>query len=69
VKDRLLSLADEICCLDFQDCTISSVLPRQPPEIPRPLMIGVTVANTGRSFVVTGGSAVCFSFGTFWNKG
>jgi tRNA wybutosine-synthesizing protein 4 len=69
VKDQLLSLADEICNLDFQDCIVSSVLPRYLPEIPRPLMIGVTVANTGRSFVVMGGSAVCFSFGTFWNKG
>jgi len=36
---------------------------------PRPLLSGITTVDTGQSFVVMGGSAVCFSFGTFWNKG
>ena len=55
--------------MDLEDSTLSSVLPKLLPETPRPLLIGVSVANTGSSFVITGGSAVCFSFGTFWNKG
>ena len=36
---------------------------------PRPLLIGVSVLSVRDSLVIMGGSAVCFSFGTFWNKG
>jgi tRNA wybutosine-synthesizing protein 4 len=45
------------------------VSPKQLPKTPRPLLIGISVAHTRQSFVIIGGSAVCFSFGTFWNKG
>jgi tRNA wybutosine-synthesizing protein 4 len=69
LKDQILSLGYEICILDFQNCLISPVSLKQPSNIPRPLLIGVSVADTGQSFVIMGGSAVCFSFGTFWNKG
>jgi tRNA wybutosine-synthesizing protein 4 len=69
LKDQLLGLADEICTLDFEDCTTSPLLTIQPPEAPRPLLIGVSVKDAGDSFLVAGGSAVCFSFGTFWNRG
>jgi tRNA wybutosine-synthesizing protein 4 len=65
----MLGLANEICILDLQNSSISSVFPRQLPNTPRPLLIGVSVADTGPSLVIIGGSAVCFSFGTFWNKG
>jgi tRNA wybutosine-synthesizing protein 4 len=37
--------------------------------IPRPLLIGSSVVAMGSSIVIVGGSAVCFSFGTSWNKG
>jgi tRNA wybutosine-synthesizing protein 4 len=36
---------------------------------PRPLLIGTSVVSIRNSLLVMGGSAVCFSFGTFWNKG
>ncbi len=45
------------------------MFPKQLPNTPRPLLIGASVTDTGRSLVIIGGSAVCFSFGTFWNKG
>ncbi|KFY21613.1 hypothetical protein V493_07264 [Pseudogymnoascus sp. VKM F-4281 (FW-2241)] len=35
----------------------------------RPLLIGHSITTSGRSLLVMGGGAVCFSFGTFWNKG
>lgn len=38
-------------------------------SVPRPLLIGVSVLSVKDSLLVMGGSAVCFSFGTFLNKG
>jgi len=35
----------------------------------RPLLIGTTTVSIADCLVITGGAAVCFSFGTFWNKG
>lgn len=35
----------------------------------RPLLIGHSIATSSRSMLIMGGGAVCFSFGTFWNKG
>jgi len=55
--------------LNFQDCSAASLQPLQFPISPRPLLIGIAVADSGHSFVIMGGSAVCFSFGTFWNRG
>lgn len=67
VKDQMLGLTDEISTVDSDDCNTSPVLLGS--NTPRPLLVGVTVANTDDSLVIMGGSAVCFSFGTFWNKG
>lgn len=36
---------------------------------PRPFFIGISVVSAKDLLVLMGGSAVCFSFGTFWNKG
>jgi tRNA wybutosine-synthesizing protein 4 len=35
----------------------------------RPLLVGHSVTSSGKSLLIMGGGAVCFSFGTFWNKG
>jgi tRNA wybutosine-synthesizing protein 4 len=69
MKDQMLSRANEICTLDVRVFFTSSVILNCLPNTPRPLLVGVTVADTGDSLIVMGGSAVCFSFGTFWNKG
>lgn len=69
MKGRLLGDVDEICMLDVQNCKKSSVLLNRLPDSPRPLLVGVTTAKSGDGLVIMGGSAVCFSFGTFWNKG
>lgn len=40
------------------------------PETARPLLIGhSSIAIDNDKILVIGGGAVCFSFGTFWNKG
>jgi tRNA wybutosine-synthesizing protein 4 len=36
---------------------------------PRPLLIGSSISCSGDALVIMGGGAVCFSFGTFWNRG
>src|SRR5690348_1766071 len=35
----------------------------------RPLLIGHSITTSGKSLIIMGGGAVCFSFGTFWNRG
>lgn len=35
----------------------------------RPLLIGSSIYSIAENLVIMGGGAVCFSFGTFWNKG
>ncbi|APA15606.1 hypothetical protein sscle_15g103760 [Sclerotinia sclerotiorum 1980 UF-70] len=73
VKDILLPLANEICSSKIESmsttqhvvcCTsVSTNLE------PRPLLIGTSAVSSGDKILIMGGSAVCFSFGTFWNKG
>lgn len=36
---------------------------------PRPLLTGCSTFEVEGTLIVMGGGAVCFSFGTFWNKG
>ncbi len=36
---------------------------------PQPLLIGSSVSCSDDTMVIMGGGAVCFSFGTFWNRG
>lgn len=38
-------------------------------NMPRPLLIGATFTLVDNAILITGGGGVCFSFGTFWNKG
>jgi len=38
-------------------------------DVPRPLLIGTSVVSLQDEILVMGGGAVCFSFGTYWNKG
>lgn len=52
------------CKLRYQACPL--ILK---DSVPRPLLIGTSVsAVMGETFIM-GGGAVCFSFGTYWNKG
>jgi tRNA wybutosine-synthesizing protein 4 len=66
----MLDLPHEICILQVQSSTYS-MLPifLDTVNFPRPLIIGSTVVPVADSLVFMGGSAVCFSFGTYWNKG
>ncbi|CZT04273.1 probable leucine carboxyl methyltransferase 2 [Rhynchosporium graminicola] len=68
IKDRIIKLAEEVCVLSINSTSISvESIPLG--FTPRPLLIGSTTVAFDQSLVITGGSAVCFSFGTFWNKG
>lgn len=68
IKDRILKSSEELCTfkINANSASVEAI-----PLVfnPRPLLIGSTTISTGNSLVVTGGSAVCFSFGTFWNEG
>jgi tRNA wybutosine-synthesizing protein 4 len=71
IKDQILRSSNEICTLEEQESgfVLSPVMLNIPANSPRPLLIGPTVSCLGSSLVIMGGSAVCFSFGTYWNKG
>lgn len=70
VKDQILKSTEEICTLTSSGCLSPylSKLSYHQSNSPRPLLIGSTVVSTKESIVILGGSAVCFSFGTFWNE-
>ncbi|KAH8597896.1 hypothetical protein B0O99DRAFT_650746 [Bisporella sp. PMI_857] len=72
VKNDILNEAHEICVfeLDTSDSSTGfSISVGAAAVAPRPLLIGTSVYSDGHSLLIMGGSAVCFSFGTFWNKG
>ncbi|KAG9232208.1 hypothetical protein BJ875DRAFT_467488 [Amylocarpus encephaloides] len=72
-KNRLLDADYEILALTFGPSNIlsevSAVCLNWNSTIPRPLFIGMTAIQTDCGILIVGGSAVCFSFGTYWNKG
>ncbi len=65
----MLDFSREICILDLQEGILTPVSLNLGPNIHRPLLIGTTAVASKNSLIITGGSAVCFSFGTFWNNG
>lgn len=71
VRDVLLPLSHEICSSSIEGMTGSrlSCSSMSMSLEPRPLLIGTSAISNGDSIIIMGGSAVCFSFGTFWNKG
>lgn len=70
IQDRLLRSHEEVCSIKYQNgrYSISRII-LQNAESADLLLIGTTLVSTSESLVILGGSAVCFSFGTFWNKG
>ncbi|KAG4439789.1 hypothetical protein IFR05_004720 [Cadophora sp. M221] len=68
IKDRILRSTEEVCTFRVSGSSVS-IETISLDLTPRPLLIGSTAVIARSSLVVTGGSAVCFSFGTFWNKG
>jgi len=68
INRRLLEEDEEVGIvkldtLDMQTCAVNA------SNHSRPLLVGTTAAALSSNLIITGGSAVCFSFGTFWNKG
>ncbi|CAL3962524.1 unnamed protein product [Diplocarpon coronariae] len=68
LKNEILRQSEEVCVFNLEGNS-ASVSTVHHEFAPPPLLIGSTVFATKNSLVITGGSAVCFSFGTFWNKG
>jgi tRNA wybutosine-synthesizing protein 4 len=71
IRDAMLKSSDEVCSIANRNSpfSISRFSLEYNESTPVPLLIGMTTISTGRSLLVMGGSAVCFSFGTYWNKG
>lgn len=71
MADNLIPEHAEIVTLDVERETgqLKVNLTDIKPCDTRPLLIGHSIATSGRSLLIMGGGAVCFSFGTFWNKG
>lgn len=72
IKNEVLASENEICVFSSQKCHAEFIYPatlRPTTAIPRRLPVGVSILPVKHSLVIMGGSAVCFSFGTFWNKG
>ncbi|KUJ23104.1 LCM-domain-containing protein [Mollisia scopiformis] len=71
IKDEILSSFKEVCTFRLHDCagSFSEVLLSSLSGSPRPLMVGITAVSIEETLLLIGGSAVCFSFGTFWNQG
>jgi tRNA wybutosine-synthesizing protein 4 len=70
IKDEMLGKSNEICFFDNNHTVASAVSPVDSESCtPRPLLIGLSAIIMDGNLLIMGGSAVCFSFGTFWNKG
>ncbi|KHJ33714.1 putative leucine carboxyl methyltransferase [Erysiphe necator] len=70
IKNELLTIDDEICCIEATEETLQISQVKSSIEYcPRYLFIGISIVSIDENIVVMGGSTVCFSFGTFWNPG
>lgn len=70
IKDLILKQTNEVCSFVASSDGSRSIVPTtMKTTAPRQLLIGISVAAKDNAIVIMGGSAVCFSFGTFWNKG
>jgi tRNA wybutosine-synthesizing protein 4 len=69
IRDEILEASKSFSLIDSKLQVSQAVLSRPSSLIPQPLLIGSSLVSTGDSLLVMGGSAVCFSFGTSWNKG
>ena len=69
IKNEMLNESRSFSLVDGQLQVSRAVISRISSSIPQPLLIGSSLVSIGDSLLVLGGSAVCFSFGTSWNKG
>ena len=69
VQNKLLTASNEICILNLKESTSVPSPIKVGSCLPRPMLVGCSVWCGRKTVVIMGGSAVCFSFGTFWNKG
>ncbi|KAH8816282.1 hypothetical protein F5884DRAFT_852728 [Xylogone sp. PMI_703] len=69
-RDSIIQEDNEILTVPANTTGIHSVTPiKLSGSGPRPLLIGISAISYENQLLLMGGSAVCFSFGTFWNKG
>jgi tRNA wybutosine-synthesizing protein 4 len=73
-KTQLPTLSEDLLVISEHPGTIIRIetpaLSIAPPKAPWPLLVGFGAAAVSRDeIVITGGGAVCFSMGSFWNEG
>lgn len=66
--DGLIDYSNEVCSVHHDNFEILPIALDFTDNV-RPLLVGTTAIANPTELVIMGGSAVCFSFGTFWNKG
>lgn len=71
IRDEIILKPSEISTVEILDGSLvcSGVGLRLCSGCPRPLLVGATAVSTKQGLLIVGGSAVCFSFGTYLNKG
>jgi tRNA wybutosine-synthesizing protein 4 len=74
IPDDIITEDEEVLSIDIAWDTINAarivtkrVVMNNPS--PRPLLIGSSIYSIEENLIMMGGGAVCFSFGTYWNKG
>lgn len=72
LKCQMLSSDEEICSLSIQQSSTQVLrvrLESSGVQIPRSLLVGSATVVANNNLIITGGSCVCFSFGSWWNEG
>ena len=65
----LLSPDTEICAFDGRNLSnLGYILDQDLEPNSRPLLIGTSLYDRGQTLMIMGGGAVCYAFGTFWNR-
>lgn len=67
--NSLLSPDTEICAFDGRRLSgLGYTLDQDLEPNSRPLLIGTSLYGRGQTLMIMGGGAVCYAFGTFWNR-
>lgn len=71
VKNDMLQNSNELCVFPINQSSAENNPDFKVTAWPasRPLLVGSSIKYVNGSLIIMGGSAVCFSFGTFWNRG
>jgi tRNA wybutosine-synthesizing protein 4 len=73
IRDNLIPVDEDICIVTYGSSNGHTMIKTIHVEFgnaePRPMLIGSTTFLSSDKLLIMGGGSVCFSFGTFWNRG